>query len=288
MGNVFCILLHQCICMICSQLIITLHTTHPLPRPADYIATGIYNNTVYLLGGSVSQRQLVEFNGTTFVDKGDDVLQWVKDYRNPPFAQIGYYIVWRDAVASSSVLHAYNMKDDTFTDNWAIMATNFNVDSRYVADEQRLFLVGGRINGGFFTNMVEIYNMITHQWSYGPTMNYKRTISGVVIDPITTHLYAIGGFGSNDTHDNVYLDSIEYMNITALDQWSFVPGILPTGVSDTTAVLYKQLIYIIGSGKNAQHAIYTLDPANNVIDSMDGYLPYRIFNAVVFKDVLYA
>eukprot|EP01083_Nonionella_stella_P020477 56761_1 len=168
------------------------------------------------------------------------------------------------------------------------MATNFNVDSRYVADEQRLFLVGGRINGGFFTNMVEIYNMITHQWSYGPTMNYKRTISGVVIDPITTHLYAIGGFGSNDTHDNVYLDSIEYMNITALDQWSFVPSILPTGVSDTTAVLYKQLIYIIGSGKNAQHAIYTLDPANNVIESMDGYLPYRIFNAVVFKDVLYA
>ena len=67
----------------------------------------------------------------------------------------------------------------------------------------KLYVVGGS-DGAASLATVEIFDLATQTWSFGPIMSIPRANVGVAV--VGKRLFAIGGFSGKD-----FLDSIEYL-----------------------------------------------------------------------------
>ena len=68
------------------------------------------------------------------------------------------------------------------------------------------------IVGGYYLDLLQIYNTSSNEWSQGPNMNVPRWEHGCVISSVTNTLYAIAGGASGD----IYYNTVEYISTNDL------------------------------------------------------------------------
>ena len=79
-------------------------------------------------------------------------------------------------------------------------------DACAVVDRNKIYVLGG-FNGAEIHQSIEIYNPVSEEWTFGPTMCQPR--SGLQAVVLNSKLYAIGGFNGNER-----LKSVETLDLT--------------------------------------------------------------------------
>eukprot|EP01083_Nonionella_stella_P034566 94596_1 len=114
-----------------------------LPYPDSRMAVGIYNKSIYLLGGDVNERQLTEFliSDETFINHGAPLGSDVAGYAQT-YTQINHTLYLKDM--DSTGISTYDMKTNTFTSSYI---TNIPTDGGKYAciasSQTQVFVAGG-------------------------------------------------------------------------------------------------------------------------------------------------
>ena len=129
-------------------------------------------------------------------------------------------------------------------------------------DESQAAVLGNKIYlcHGFSDEYVRIYDIPTDTWvtkSQRPIGVYGR---GSVFKTVNNYLYAIGG-GDGNLNPSSQLDRYDPAN----DTWSTINNPMPTARCFATAVVYNNLIYVIGgrTSSGISNSVEVYDPTSN-------------------------
>ena len=82
------------------------------------------------------------------------------------------------------------------------------------AGGQTIVVIGGRMQSDFYTNSVIVWDPSTKRWRNGPSLNDKRR--SLVAVACHDKVYAIGGFGDDNSNNFTTLDTIESIQVSSL------------------------------------------------------------------------
>eukprot|EP01083_Nonionella_stella_P099702 280336_1 len=246
-----------------------------LPRIGAGMAVGYFNNSIYLLGSQGFPYQFVEYPiGQTFIDHGETYFTTGLYDGTQYYYQNGNILYMIDrfdvSVDEGTTLCTFNLETKEFTKYWNSITLQYTTVTNCVAStDSYLFIVGGCDPGctdgcGVYTygcqrNIVQILTLVGSNrltWmSNTPTMNRARTAFSCVIHPSTNTLYAIGGHrgkaaeGVYDWGGKDYYRTIEKLYIGGnipSQSWQYTRGNLSLPAQETRAVVYGDIIYVIG------------------------------------------
>eukprot|EP01083_Nonionella_stella_P019529 54236_1 len=268
-----------------------LPDTSILPRADQHQSIGIYNKSIYLLGGQTYRHQLVEYliSGDVFIDHGqkwgpDDVI-----YANG-FAQYWTQInhILYILQMNSNTISILDLETTTFTSSYITNIPSNTLGHACIASSQtQLFVLGGPLLG---LPDVFMYDLQINQWLNIPQMQQGRANHACIVHPTNHALYAIGGTADND---RITLSSIETIEIDNVQQktWAFTEP-LSQVVAFTKCVAYRNAIYVIGGADKSWIATNKVHVINVLTDEVTVF-PVRMPSAladvapIVVDDVLY-
>eukprot|EP01083_Nonionella_stella_P117662 350914_1 len=261
----------------------TKHSSPPLPVRNRVYSVGVYNETIFLVGGG-AEIGLVSFDviDETIANLGTSNIQTSWGYGDY-YAQIGHTVYY--IYPNSPRLNKFDMR---LLKTTSFLSTPWDVDYSgcLAADvpNNRLFVVGGGFNTAL--NNVTFLNLATSDWTTAPVMNWARREHSCIVDPVTSKLFVIG---SKET------GTIEYIDVNTLDQWRYNDEALPSKFYTSRAVIHPwtALIYLIG-GRNACSScsvkyFFTIDPITGKVTkiSISYALEYGM-GVAVFGDTIYS
>eukprot|EP01083_Nonionella_stella_P184955 673104_1 len=258
-----------------------------IPRIIDESAVGFYQDEIYIFGGSVDKRQIIRYDVTrnAFIDDGTDLLSADTRSLAQFYAQSGDVMYFSKAFDDSFSIYDFSRKQ--FTDNWNDITTPVTVNglSCLSATDEYLFVIGGKNNG----NTAQTLHLLSAEWAVS-YMNTARRSSSCTIDRDRTTLYAIAG------QDQVYIDSIEMLNITDIGAQSWVlldETLTDHGLQGTRALLHQKSnrIFVIGGfGPNWSNSVHIINTVTNHVTLSPDPLPYNVTTtaALIVDNILYA
>eukprot|EP01083_Nonionella_stella_P089834 250842_1 len=299
--------------IICTLVYLQVSTIHAaqwilssstLPSMDNGYAVGVYDNSIYLLGGYNNPKQLTEYNiaDDTFINHGTQTL-WssqVSGYTQywTQEQEILYFKAW-----NSDDICIFNLRTKTFISSYI---NNIPSDVLFytclASDPTHLFVLGGskqnRLTNYAPVSNVEAYEFKSGKWREGvvsmPNMKSKRADHSCIVyhtnDKDT--LYAIGGYSTATT----VLSSIEVIDTTT-QSWKYIES-LSLGLAWTRCVLYNEMIYIVGGAYandiNAQiwygtDKVHTINVLNDDVAVLSDTMPVHVARGatVLSEDVLY-
>gem|GEM_PF-1503571 len=167
----------------------------------------------------------------------------------------------------------YNPDGNTWTAKASLPAASANM--RAACIDSKIYAVGG-YNNGVWNNNFQIYNTLTDSW----TQTTQPVTGGPMVVAYNGLLYTFGGSSSSGSLNLAHV----YNPGTGL--WSVLPN-MPTAAAYSGAVVYKNLIFIIGGSDTADVQVY--NPAGNSWDNSGPDLPGLRMDPVVgwYGDLIY-
>eukprot|EP01083_Nonionella_stella_P118781 354699_1 len=256
-----------------------------IPRIIDESAVGFYEDEIYIFGGSVDKRQIIRYDVTrnAFIDDGTDLLSADTRSLAQFYAQSGDVMYFSKAFDDSFSIYDFSRKQ--FTDNYITTPVTVNGFTCLSATDEYLFVIGGKNNG----NTAQTLHLLSAEWAVS-YMNTARRSSSCTIDRDRTTLYAIAG------QDQVYIDSIEMLNITDIGAQSWVlldETLTDHGLQGTRALLHQKSnrIFVIGGfGPNWSNSVHIINTVTNHVTLSSDLLPYNVTTtaALIVDNILYA
>eukprot|EP01083_Nonionella_stella_P008960 25969_1 len=256
-----------------------------IPRIIDESAVGFYEDEIYIFGGSVNKRQIIRYDVTrnAFIDDGTDLLSADTRSLAQFYAQSGDVMYFSKAFDDSFSIYDFSRKQ--FTDNYITTPVTVNGFTCLSATDEYLFVIGGKNNG----NTAQTLHLLSAEWAVS-YMNTARRSSSCTIDRDRTTLYAIAG------QDQVYIDSIEMLNITDIGAQSWVlldETLTDHGLQGTRALLHQKSnrIFVIGGfGPNWSNSVHIINTVTNHVTLSSDLLPYNVTTtaALIVDNILYA
>eukprot|EP01083_Nonionella_stella_P045760 122731_1 len=261
--------------------------TSTLPSKDYDISVGIYNQSIYLLGGYMNSRQLTEYiiSEDTFVDHGTSLGSDVFGY-GQYWTQIDHILYIKQW--DNDAIDIFDMNTKAFTTRYITnVPKNTGQWACLASSQTQLFVVGGTFNA---INDVSVYDLLTAQWlSNVPPMQSSRASGTCIIHPTTNALYAIAGFKTSTTKTSS-IETIE-INDIQLKTWTYIQP-LSQALAYTRCVAHKNTIYVIGGGFGLDvpttkvHSINVL--TNEVTESPDRTpLALSDLAPIVAEDMIY-
>eukprot|EP01083_Nonionella_stella_P246514 855775_1 len=218
--------------------------TSKLLRMDTDLAIGIYNGSIFLLGGNFNRRQLTEYvisddifidHGATWISSGNGAFGYAQFC-----AQIQNILYMKDFDSAS--LSTFDMKTKAFTrryiNEYPITSIQMQTCVASSPIHAQLFVVGGCC----YLSTVSVYNIPSSEWLNNvPLMQTGRSDVSCNVHPTTDTLYAIGGQG---------LSTIEIIHINDItnNNWEYIES-LSEPLATTRSVIYRNSIYIIGGAR---------------------------------------
>eukprot|EP01083_Nonionella_stella_P178977 633967_1 len=268
-----------------SQWIQSTPSTLPLK---DYdISVGIYNKSIYLVGGNKNRRQLTEYiiSEDTFIDHGTPLTCAVHGY-GQYWTQIDHLLYIKDG--NSDTIDIFDMKTKTFTADYIPnVPKNTYAYACLASSQTQLFVLGGTWD---VINDVSVYGLLTTQWlSNVPSMQSNRAAGACIIHPTTNALYAIAGWDSSSTRTS----SIETIQIEDIhiNTWAYIQP-LSQAIGHTRCVAHKNTIYVIGGdigGETATRKVHIINVLTNEVTVSPDETPLELTDVapIVVDDMIY-
>eukprot|EP01084_Bolivina_argentea_P277160 473101_1 len=135
-----------------------------------------------------------------------------------------------------------------------------------------IYVIGGFQTTGVAVLSTSIFNVNSHSWSSGPTLNVGRYAHGCTYSKYDKSLYVFGGSDGNG-----WFNSIEVYNIISSSQWVTLSAILTmtTRNLDSFVMDYSNTIFIVGGYNGYICNMYSIN--NNKIDLCPDALPANSF-----------
>ena len=202
-----------------------------LPKPKASAAIGVWNNRLYMIGGSTTD--------------------------------VGHYDPTIYSIDFDDLLYSDNVSDWTYHGDWQTDASYGAVDRITCprcdtqVDELLYIVTPGREYG----NML-IYNMSSESQVSGSEYDYSSLVSDMEYACSVnngTHIFAIGGVNPGDhTYDTLQIYDIE------LDVWSYGSSMsIERSYIDCEFISQTNLIYVFGG--------YTIDSSQSALSSIEVY-----------------
>jgi N-acetylneuraminic acid mutarotase len=226
----------------------------PLPVPLNHVMAASANGRVYAIGGQTSENsdpQKAGFVNTVYeYDPASN--RWTAKTPMPTRRGGGAAALVDDKIfvaggrpPGGADFAVYDPKADRWT-----ALPNLPTQRNHLAAGAhggKVYVVGGRFEGGFRserTNVVEVYDPITNQWSKrAPMLRPRGGVNGIFANGCF-HLF--GGEGNPEHPYGIYPDH-DYYN-PATDSWHRLED-MPIPVHGVTGMAYiKGLIHLTGGG----------------------------------------
>eukprot|EP01083_Nonionella_stella_P169535 575109_1 len=264
----------------------------PLLPHADYhMACGVYNNSIFLIGGWITDRDVMEYKITTDEMVDHDTSQYSPSTHG--IENVGFYFQSNNMLYIQQREDVFYKMDMTTNQFWTTTVAipypmhDPPVSRQCVTGNDQYLVMSGGFKGG---TSVYVMFLSDHSWTNGSSMQNERLFHGCCF--VSNFFYVIGG--NKRTIEKIRSTQI----ITTSEQWSVLPNQLTApGSSRACIVPYLNDIWVIG------HATLTTDPAKEligdyvqVIHTIDGTvellperLPYNVFgaNSALVDGVLY-
>eukprot|EP01083_Nonionella_stella_P070300 187993_1 len=214
------------------------------------MASFVYNNVIYLLGGLASRaQQIIEVNtltNTVTYDTNAPLAAAPCQGDSQFYTQIGenaYY-------AGSTKISRYDLSTGTLYANEIgpnIDINNTRDDLCLASSADTLYIIGGSYQSSSNAlKTVHVYDISTTSWNRGPSMIKGRGSLTCIVHPTTNMLYAIGG--SNVYNNFAYEPVIEKISIVDIlnNAWAATAHNLINAMMDARSVIYQDYIVVIG------------------------------------------
>eukprot|EP01084_Bolivina_argentea_P284745 488093_1 len=250
-------------------------STLRLPRKDSRMAVGVWNGSIFILGGISNRNALVEWNifENTMTDYGATYLNayiWGNSQYWSQQQDI-LYMIGGDPQYSGDTFSIFNLRTKQLTENYHNISIPIGVDEYgCLASYGELLYVIGGWNNFDALDIVQIVNVTSNQWiSGGATMQTKRRSLACIVHD-SGALFAIGGFGS------LYLKSVEKLmvknNTNSNNQsWKYIDDLLYSA-DKVRAISFGDDILVIGGHSNEYPGDY-LDVIQ-VIDTESGHISF--------------
>eukprot|EP01083_Nonionella_stella_P039576 107628_1 len=260
-----------------------------LPRPCKFMAAGLYNGSIFTIGGHNGTNplnQLIELDieSGTFIDHGHNALIWNTGQFWTQKADDVYMLPNTGTTTNS--LTVFNMATKELTPNWQGVALPFEYRSGCLStSDDALFIAGGSITTllyGTPSNIADTptqaLNLTTYSWTTAAMLNTPRSNIGCVVH--SNYLWAIAG-ASGSNAQNV----VERIPITDIEHqsWSYTNP-LSVKVIRPGAAKVGDLIYVIGgllSAYSKSDAMHIIDPQSGTVTVSPDTLSYQIDSSAV-------
>jgi len=278
---------------LCSVIMVTksewvFHTNPALPRAAQLMAAGYWEDTIFLLGGYEDRTQLTSYNITseTFTDYGASYLNVVGNSQGEwgygHFTQLDntlFTISWDGGYIHSYQLDGFANSDgvDGIYREEAAIPTDVSSHSCLASSTTptlRIYVTGGT-NGGVLSTVQVLEIGEDGSSSYWldnvPSMLSSRVNHGCTV--LNDNLYVLG-----------WVDAVEAISTTNIvsSEWEEV-GSFPVPLSNFGQVVaYNNVIYIVGGnqrGNGYSDGVYAFDTMTNEV-TLHSTLPDAIMQAV--------
>eukprot|EP01083_Nonionella_stella_P108005 313564_1 len=254
------------------------------------IAGGVYNDTIYLIGGNGENSKQVtkyQWRKGIFSTEPNKLHTAINGY--------GQYWTQKDSIlylivpisiteltenGTANHIATYNLETNEFISNLTQIVEPVSVFGCLASSSlyESVYVVGGWNYGSL--NLIQMLNLSTLQWLAAPAMNQPRDSSGCIVH--NGYLWAFGGFYNG----NLGLHSNERINTTSIMQnkWHNVDP-FPNVTAPARCVSWKGVIYIFGSDGN----VYLLNASTGVIALSVDHLPYQYiqFAPIISNGILY-
>ena len=261
-----------------------------MPHADQLMVIGYYDDIVYILGGQDNPKQMTRFT----VQSEQFSSYQLPEYTLPrdtmayssSFVQIGNQLYLIDRWIP--MLNVYTMSNNLFVSNYSLIpASNVGYTACLTGSSTHLFVVGGGESNAITT--VQILDMQTRKWSVGPHMHSARSYLSCITHPTNSSIsFAIGGYNIGTS-----LSSIERIDIASFKS-EYVDS-LTQGLSRTRAIIYGELVYIIGGryyggSDYAVKKVHTLDPNTGSVVVTTDRLAYGVYGmaAITVGNKMYA
>eukprot|EP01084_Bolivina_argentea_P077264 140100_1 len=247
------------------------------------MAIGLYENSIFLLGGEIVEN-LLEYNleTDTFINHGkltSSNSNWVTVAGYSQYwSQVDhmlYMISW-----SGEYINAFNLNSKTYTTNYFATTIPIDVNTAgcLVATAQKLYILGS-----WDLSYLQIYDVSNNAWTTGSNMNETRTQFSCILSETYNRIYSIGGTNS---------DTIEYISSTdVLTSWQYTKDKLHYKLDGLESVIYNDTIYVLGGSYYGNHkkSVHMIDIASNKVSVMQHELIYwnQYGSPIVANDILF-
>jgi roadblock/LC7 domain-containing protein len=255
-----------------------------LPTGRQWVASGVINGEVYVVGGlnSGSSNALEAYNPATNT--------WTTGLAVMPTARYGldagvvngilYAVGGENGSNAMSMVEAYNPA----TNSWNALAPLPHplYELGVAGVNGILYAIGGTDKTSAF-NTVESYDPATNSWTTGlatmPTPRYEFAVG--VLNGL---IYAVGGV----TNGGAYLTALEAYN-PATNTWSTLAP-LPAALMGLSVSTANGFLYALGgdNGSNPVSTVYAYNPTTNAwsaLSSLPNYSTFATANTV--NNVIY-
>eukprot|EP01083_Nonionella_stella_P047431 126922_1 len=233
----------------------------------DASAVGVYNDTIFIIGGYRKTRQVTEYQWTTasYTVKQSDVLNEDIHGTAQFWAQKQHilYLIQPtgDAIAT------YDMQTEQLTTDVYTIPTDVTSGGCLAATDHHLYVIGGY----HYTHLdtVQILDFSTEEWTNGPSMRQTRT--GPACITHNDYLWAFGGI--RETNERIRMKNISQNAWDYIDSFSHV-------VDALRCVAWEETIYIIGGqckncgGEEFWDTVETVDSVTGTITTLSDAPPY--------------
>ena len=235
-----------------------------MPQAIISMATGYYQNTVYIIGSYGYPQGLMQYhinnntfsyNETYFPKQLTGVnTQWFVQINNTVYMTVdnGYNYPSRPDTTMPATIYTFNLitkKFDDFAIPKYIQARN--IDACLAGHKNKLLLyyilnsVYDSDTGTEYVNTVQIYNISNQSWSLAAyAMNLGRGWYSCIVS--NDKLYAIGGIAGDPRI--IRTPTIEYVSIIGIEDnhWSYTPKNLTLSLYRVRSVTQGYNIFVIG------------------------------------------
>eukprot|EP01083_Nonionella_stella_P178197 628861_1 len=240
------------------------------------MAGGIYNDAIYLIGGSNDKKGVIKYEWTTqtFISaSGVNQLDTEMYAYAQAWTQQQHllYMIVPETDDTLNQLAIYNMQTDEFVPNFSQIPISVRKAEACLASyNQQLYVLGGFNSVSFELTQVQILNLLTLQWAIdAPHMNTPRSRLSCIV--ANNYLWAFGGY--TVTNERIQISNIMQKS------WNFV-GELSNAIGGLRCVSWGDVIYIIGGFENNNYydTVYVMETQTGSILSID-HLPYISFES---------
>eukprot|EP01083_Nonionella_stella_P186440 682449_1 len=234
----------------------------------DASAVGVYNDTIFIIGGYRKTRQVTEYQWTTasYTVKQSDVLNEDIHGTAQFWAQKQHILYLIQPTVNA--IATYDMQTEQLTTDVYTIPTDVTSGGCLAATDHHLYVIGGY----HYTHLdtVQILDFSTEEWTNGPSM--RETRSALACITHNDYLWAFGG--QRETSERIS------MNPISQNAWQYIDS-FQHEVDALRCVAWEETIYIIGmrcrsncGGKEFWAMVKTVNSVTGISTKLSDAPPY--------------
>eukprot|EP01083_Nonionella_stella_P151891 486057_1 len=234
----------------------------------DASAVGVYNDTIFIIGGYRETRQVTEYQWTTasYTVKQSDVLNEDIHGTAQFWAQKQHILYLIQPTVNA--IATYDMQTEQLTTDVYTIPTDVSNEGCLVATDHHLYVIGGY----HYTHLdtVQILDFSTEEWTNGPSM--RKTRESLACITHNDYLWAFGG--TQETSERIS------MNPISQNAWQYIDS-FQHEVDALRCVAWEETIYIIGmrcysncDGEEYWAMVKTVDSVTGISTILSDAPPY--------------